>query len=348
MDARRLPVRILALAFAFASWLPTQQPASAGPPSPSQRLVYELPLDAMQRSLRAAPERTINQLLDEALPVVRARVGAGCEVRREGAIGFTVTVPAEQLAAIPELRSAIELQGTLEFRMLARADTDAGFDLAAERTRLRQWLAGGGKERVLADARNLDAFHADQKLGPIAAGKLRWIVHRIRVDPDAPDRWQLPVGGRAHTQSACEPLYAEADYDSGQVPARFRERPHAELIELVAVDLHQRGFEQHDLDPLRIDCSKSDGGPCLDYSMQPNAAKDYADWSEQNVGHTSAILWNDELLAAPTFMSRIPGSGRISGAFTEADVARMAKALRSGALPAAPKFLRQEAVTTDR
>lgn len=339
-------MRILAIAFAFASWLPTQQPASGGPPA--QRLVYELPLDAMQRSLRAAPEQTINQLLDEALPVVRARVGAGFVVRREGAIGFTVTVPAEQLAAIPELRSAIELQGTLEFRMLARADTDAGFDLAAERTRLRQWLAGGGKERVLADARSLDAFHADQKLGPIAAGKLRWIVHRIRADPEAPDRWQLPLGSYELTQSACEPLYAEADYDSGRVPARFRERPNAELIELVAVDLHQRGFDQRDLDPLRIECGKSEWGPCLDYSMQPNAAKDYADWSEQNVGHTSAILWNDELLAAPTFRSRIPGSGRISGAFTEAEVARMAKALRSGALPAAPKFLRQEQVTTDR
>ena len=67
-----------------------QQPGTESPSTQAAhdlRLVYELPIDEMQRALQHNPERSMEELVVGAVATITARLGADAKVARDGAAG---------------------------------------------------------------------------------------------------------------------------------------------------------------------------------------------------------------------------------------------------------------------
>ena len=107
MKSRRLLTTLL-----LALPLLAQDPALRG-----VRLTYEMPVEAMQRSLRNRPEINVEQLLAETVESVRARMPENVKVARGDATTFTVDLPAMTRAELALMRASIETIPT-NFRFL--------------------------------------------------------------------------------------------------------------------------------------------------------------------------------------------------------------------------------------
>lgn len=315
------------LSFAFAAASVAQE----------RQLVYELPIDALQRAWRDQPDTTLERELARYVDVLRARAGAGVLVERDGASRLVVTLPAARRDEVPRLRRRLEAAGTLEMRIVASAGRE--IDLAAERQRLLAWLDAGGRERVLDDPSALDAFHDDPVHGPVAPGTVRWHVHRIPADPAAdpdadPDggatRWALPFAAVPVLRDACVPLHGDEQWNDGRVPAAAPPF----LVELVAVDLVQEGFSHADLDLDRVSALRG-GTPGLRYVLRGDRQDDYRRWSQANIGRCSAVILNGVVETAPRFESAIPGVGLVTCADATA-AEDLANVLRAGQLLVPP------------
>lgn len=315
--------------------LPAQEPAAG---SGSARLEYELPVDALQRGLRADPKADLETVLAETVRRLQHRVGDDAIVARAGATGFTVTVDAA--VDLPKVRRRIERVGELELRMVAaapRTDGEFPFDLAAESQRLRAWLAAGGKERVLRDTRALAGFHADAEHGPLAHGKLRWCVRRLRVDSAEPKRWERSLTQVPAVAPACVPLYDDAQLQEGPpAPTSGEAAPH--LIELIAIDLEQPGFDHQIIEPQSVRAVPVASGAAVTYAVVEASREAYGAWSRRNLRRASAILWDGEVISTPIFESAISRAGMIHGSGSLDEAEEFASILRSGPLPAAPSL----------
>jgi len=316
-----------------------QEPA----PNPV-RLVYEMPVDALQRSLKGRPEMDLEQLLAESIGNVQARVPEGVKVARSEATRFTVDLPDATRAALELVRASIETVGKFEMRMIADADYSAPgvtFDMPKERERLQAWLDDGGRDKLRQDTAVLAEFHADKKGGPIAGANLRWFVRRIGPNPEAKLRWDMRFADVPALRAASVAAYTEADWNDGSIPPRLQNQPASFLIELVAVNMHETYFATRDIDPKHTKPTKGwAGNGAVAYRLVPARAGEYADWTEKYIGKCCAMLWEDEVLAAPRFESRIPGLGQITGV-TVLESREMARTMRAP-LVAKPVLLRME------
>ena len=305
-------------------------------------LVYEFPMDALQRSLRDDRETSLEQLLARSVEVVAARAGEGITVKRTDGRSFVVTVPAARIAELPQLRRRVEAAGTLEMRIVAappRRDAETEFDMPAERRRLQAWLDAGGRDKVLADPRALDTFHADAERGPVAPGKLRWCVHRIRADAERKGRWSFSFHGLPAFETNCIPLFGEQQWNDGVVPPAPDGAAATPLVELVALDLQEIGSTHEDVDTGAVTVQKDGRSACVFYSIRGARTALYVDWTRKYVGRFCAIVWNGELVSAPRLESALPGHGIIMGDLSVDECEDLANALRAGALPAAPRFV---------
>ncbi len=90
------------------------------------------------------------------------------------------------------------------------------------------------------------------------------------------------------------------------------------------------------------------GQPAVNFRFDTTGARQFGDYTRQNVGRIFAIVLDNEVISAPRIISAITGgSGQITGAFTVEEANRLAILLRSGALPAEIAVLEQRVVGPD-
>lgn len=82
----------------------------------------------------------------------------------------------------------------------------------------------------------------------------------------------------------------------------------------------------------------------IEFSLTPDGAKKFADWTGQHVGDHLAIVLNNEVKSAPEVKSRISDRGEITGSFTKRSAEDLALVLSSGALPAKVIYLEERTV----
>ncbi|MCA8950798.1 MAG: hypothetical protein KDE27_14945 [Planctomycetes bacterium] len=314
----------------------TQDPGTTKPAT-AVRLVYELPVDALQRAHRGDPDFDLERALADTIANVARRMPERAEVTRGDGATFAVGLWRDSERLITQARALVETAGTFEMRIVANGDYAGGdvrFDLAAERAALQAWLDAGGRERLAADPTVIREFTPGNRA-------LGWYVHRIEVDPDAAGRWQTPLA--RSVPDAVVAAYRDSDWNDGAVPPQLRQQP-AEarfLVELVALNLHEEHFDNADLDPDGVAATQDGNGqPAVDYRLVDARAMAYSDWSARNVDQHAAMVWNGEVLRAPRFLCRIPGHGRITGLPTR-DARAVAQAMVAP-LPFPPKLLRIE------
>ena len=84
--------------------------------------------------------------------------------------------------------------------------------------------------------------------------------------------------------------------------------------------------------------------PAVSFSLTQDGASKFATATGQNIGRYLGIILDGRVQSAPQIQSRINDEGRVTGNFTQQEVADLSLKLRSGALPASLTYLEQRVV----
>ena len=84
--------------------------------------------------------------------------------------------------------------------------------------------------------------------------------------------------------------------------------------------------------------------PAVSFSLNNDGAVKFGKLTQENIGRQLAIVLDGRVQSAPVIESRITDEGRISGTFTQQEVADLSLVLRSGALPASLTYLEERTV----
>lgn len=99
-----------------------------------------------------------------------------------------------------------------------------------------------------------------------------------------------------------------------------------------------------DLENAQLDFDQN-GRPAVAFRFNTSAAREFGDYTLENIGRQFAIVLDDEVISAPTIQSHIPGgSGIITGNFSVEESTNLAVLLRAGALPAELIFLEERTI----
>ncbi|MEM8554668.1 MAG: protein translocase subunit SecD, partial [Pseudomonadota bacterium] len=87
------------------------------------------------------------------------------------------------------------------------------------------------------------------------------------------------------------------------------------------------------------------GRPAVNFRFNPTGARQFGDYTLENIGAPFAIVLDNEVVSAPVIQSHIPGgSGIITGNFSVEESTQLAVLLRAGALPAEMTFLEERTI----
>ena len=339
MTPSRIVVTYALLAqIAIASSQLTAQDSKS--PKHITRLVYELPIDSLQRTLLRDTNNTMESLLTQAIGAITKRVSTA-HVTRIDAASFSVDLATENSKDISIARARIEAIGSLEMRILARHDyAEAELGLAQERRRLETWLNQGGRAKL---RENLDAISQHPVTAP---NKIRWVPRKILADRG---KWGYSLSDFPATSDATVRAFTDEQWNKQRIPPAMLNDEKAFLIELIAVNMHEACFTQEDLRRDKVSLIKSQNGiPYVNYEIIKPRCPDYEAWTEKHIGHATAIIVDGELLSAPTFVGKITGRGTIRGNFDQVKAENLLTVLQSGALPAKPYLVKQERLPADK
>jgi preprotein translocase subunit SecD len=86
------------------------------------------------------------------------------------------------------------------------------------------------------------------------------------------------------------------------------------------------------------------GRPAVSFTLNSEAGRRFGELTSSNIGRPLAIILDKRVQSSPTIESRITTDGRITGSFTQEEVANLALILRSGALPAQLTYLEEQVI----
>ena len=86
------------------------------------------------------------------------------------------------------------------------------------------------------------------------------------------------------------------------------------------------------------------GRPAVGFSLTREGAVKFGKVTGENIGRFLAIILDNRVQSAPRIEGRINDEGRISGSFTQQEVADLSLILNSGALPASMSYLEERVI----
>jgi preprotein translocase subunit SecD len=84
--------------------------------------------------------------------------------------------------------------------------------------------------------------------------------------------------------------------------------------------------------------------PAVSFTLSNEGGRKFGKVSGENIGRQLAIILDGRVQSAPTLESKINSEGRITGSFTNEEVADLSLKLRSGALPAKLDYLEEQTI----
>ncbi len=88
--------------------------------------------------------------------------------------------------------------------------------------------------------------------------------------------------------------------------------------------------------------SGNEGNYQISFTLKPEGAAKFGDWTGKNIGQYLAIVLDKKVLSAPVIRGQIFDNGQIDGRFTRASAEDLALSLNSGYLPATMKLLEEK------
>jgi len=84
--------------------------------------------------------------------------------------------------------------------------------------------------------------------------------------------------------------------------------------------------------------------PAVSFTLSTEGGRKFGNVTGENIGRQLAIILDGRVQSAPRIDSRITTDGRITGSFTQEEVANLSLVLRSGALPARLDYLQEQTI----
>ncbi len=84
--------------------------------------------------------------------------------------------------------------------------------------------------------------------------------------------------------------------------------------------------------------------PAVSFTLSNEGGRKFGNVTSENIGRQLAIILDGRVQSAPRIDSRITTDGRITGSFTQDEVANLSLILRSGALPARLDYLQEQTI----
>jgi preprotein translocase subunit SecD len=84
--------------------------------------------------------------------------------------------------------------------------------------------------------------------------------------------------------------------------------------------------------------------PAVSFTLNNEGAAKFSKATGENIGRLLAIVLDGRVQSAATIETRIGAEGRITGSFTQEEVANLSLILRSGALPASLTYLQEQTI----
>lgn len=97
-------------------------------------------------------------------------------------------------------------------------------------------------------------------------------------------------------------------------------------------------------DAQAVSQSGSAGDYQISFSLKPNGAKKFGEWTGKNIGNYMAVVLTDEAKSVAFIQSQIFDQGQISGQYAQEDAEDLAITLKSGALPTSIEYLEERTV----
>lgn len=97
-------------------------------------------------------------------------------------------------------------------------------------------------------------------------------------------------------------------------------------------------------DSQAVSSSGNAGDYQISFSLKPDGAKKFGEWTGKNIGNYMAVILNNEAKSVAFIQSQIFDQGLISGRFTEQNANDLALTLKSGALPTKIEYLEERTV----
>ncbi len=97
-------------------------------------------------------------------------------------------------------------------------------------------------------------------------------------------------------------------------------------------------------DAQAVSRSGNSGDYQISFSLKPNGAKKFGEWTGKNIGNYMAVVLTDEAKSVAFIQSQIFDSGQISGQYAQRDAEDLAITLKSGALPTSIEYLEERTV----
>jgi SecD/SecF fusion protein len=316
---------------------------------------YEVPPDVIAKLREKEMNISVDKIMDDTIGVIRERIdptgATDPTITRSGDYGILIELPwYKDRTELKRLLERVGNLGKLEFRIVADKDFIEGpvqFDMQREKSRLEAWLKQDGiKKLLLEDPRNIRRFNEDQAQGPVQFRQPRVVCAQAGPGPEAqrelgPLVDDLPCAepGDGQALRGCgveqrsDPRGLHEEGPCGPLSARVRRAQHEGEV------LHGRGprpgRHQRGAEP----------GRWPRRALQPSGRSRgrVRRVVEKYIGKASAIVLNDFVRSAPTFVSKIPGGhGQITGGFTKEEVEDLVKVLRTGSLRVEPEKVSQE------
>ncbi|MCC6782130.1 MAG: protein translocase subunit SecD [Planctomycetes bacterium] len=322
------------------------------------QLVYEVDVEASKAQGVIPPNASaeeISAVMESTVQIILERIDPQgtreAVVTRRGEFGILIELPNLSEADALTVESQIQNLGRLEFRVLASDQYNKGgvsFNVRAERTRLQQWLDandGANRKLVAGDPEAIDIFNklSPDLGGPQAGENLKWRPRLVEPKLDDTSRWSGaesfgPAG--PNNEGPAVAAFTATEWNGGLVPESAAKGGSGKpfLVEFLPINWHEQKFEGQDLDPSYTRGGLgSNGRSAIHYRMRVDRQDAYADWSEEYKGQRSAIILNNIVYSAPTFMGRISGPAEISSdTFTQREVDALVRTLRTGSLQVKP------------
>ncbi|MEC8251568.1 MAG: protein translocase subunit SecD [Planctomycetota bacterium] len=321
------------------------------------QLLYDVPADVLDE-LVTKENASKDSVMAQTISVMRERIDPNGTldplITRSGETGILVELSYfENPQDLKRVLDRISNLGRLEMRMVAydgwakEADAITAPRLKAEKERLDAWLKTPENAALIAkDPRNIRRYNEDLTAGPLLKF-LNWYPREILPSPTDSSRWDTSYADSPKLGAVTAQAFDEAQWNAGVIPEATLKLDVKErrLIEFVAINMKERSFSGEDLDPAGVGRGQGDDGtPCVNYEIVGALQAAYADWSEEHKDRESAIILNGYIKSAPTFISKIPGRGRITGSFTVDEVDELVKVLRTGSLRIEPEKLSQTTI----
>ncbi|MCB1024672.1 MAG: protein translocase subunit SecD [Acidobacteria bacterium] len=97
-------------------------------------------------------------------------------------------------------------------------------------------------------------------------------------------------------------------------------------------------------DASAVTTTGNEGDYQISFSLKPNGAKKFGEWTGKNINNYMAVVLNDKVKSVAFIKSQIFDQGQIDGRFTKASGEDLALTLKSGALPTEIEYLEERTV----